>query len=384
MWNSSHTPTVDAKIYDAWANGYVPVNQAFAQAVVGEARNDHHSPLVMLHDYHLYLAAGYIREQLPDAVLQHFTHIPWPGPNYWHLLPSSIRQAIFESLCANDIVGLQTLRDVRNFLLTCQSFLDEAEVDYQRQTVWWNGHLTRVNYYPISIDVLGIKRLAYSPRVRQLEEKLKPFCGEKTIVRVDRAEPSKNIVRGFRAFDMFLTRYPQFLGRVKFLAFLVPSRTHLKQYQRYNQEINDLVQTINAKYGREDWQPIKVFFEHNYPQAIAGMRLYDALMVNSVIDGMNLVAKEGPIVNTRHGVLILSEGAGAHEQLGENALSVAPSDLESTTEALYKALTMPKEERERRAEALKSSVEREDLTMWLCRQFEDLRRLACQLRLLAI
>jgi len=163
---------------------------------------------------------------------------------------------------------------------------------------------------------------------------------------------------------------------------VVPSRSGIKQYERYTQEIFDSVEAINAKYGTEGWQPIKLFFENNYAQSIAGMRLYDVLLVNPVIDGMNLVAKEGPIVNARNGVLVLSESAGAYEQLKENVISVAPADLEETTQALYEALTMEPGEKKRRIEALKKSIEEEDITAWLYRQFRDLRNLACQLPML--
>jgi len=249
-------------------------------------------------------------------------------------------------------------------------------VDHRRATVWWDGHLTMVRSYPISIDVAELQRTVRSFRVREYEEKLKPLCGEMTLVRVDRAEPSKNIVRGFRAFDMLLEEHPEFRGRLSFLAFLVPSRTHIKQYQKYVSEINNQVESINSRYGTGGWKPIHVFFENNYLQAIAGMRLYDALLVNAVIDGMNLVAKEGPVVNQRDGVLILSDSVGAYEQLGKWAISVAPTDLEGTARALYEALTMSAEERKRRAQALRASVEQEDITLWLYRQFDDLMTLA--------
>lgn len=190
-------------------------------------------------------------------------------------------------------------------------------------------------------------------------------------MRVDRVEPSKNIIRGFRAFDMLLERYPQFRGKVKFIAFLVPTRTRLKVYQRYTQEVTEMIEAINNKYGTEEWHPIDYFYENNYVQAIAGMCLYDVLLVNSVVDGMNLVAKEGPTVNNRDGVLILSEAVGACEQLGRNALTVAATDLEGTTQALYTALTMPVDERSQRAAELKRSIEEQDVTDWLFHLLED-------------
>jgi len=371
MWSSSRTPNIDHRVHDAWENGYVPVNQAFAQAVIAEARRDKLPLIIILNDYHLYLASGYIRRQMPNVVIQHFIHIPWPSPRYWQLLPNSMRQAILRSLCTTDIVGLQTARDVLSFLHCCQSFIDEAKIDYKHQTVQINEHVVQIKAYPVSIDVAGLKKMVSSTMLKEYEEKLRPLYGEQTIVRVDRAEPSKNIIRGFRAFDMLLERYPQLVGKVKFIAFLVPTRTHLKPYQRYMQEVIQLIEAINNKYRNKEWHPIDFFYENNYIQAIAGMRLYDVLLVNAVIDGMNLVAKEGPTVNNRDGVLILSETVGACEQLGQSALTVAPADLEGTTQALYTALTMPPEERHKCAIRLKRSIKQEDMANWLLHLLGD-------------
>ena len=196
--------------------------------------------------------------------------------------------------------------------------------------------------------------------------------GASTIVRIDRAEPNKNVVRGFRAFELLLNRFPDLRGKVNFLAFLVPSRTHIRQYQRYMDEIGQLVNQINQKFGTDEWQPITTFMENNYTQAIAGMKLYDVLLVNSLIEGMNLVAKEGPVVNTRDGVLILSETSGAYEQLRDGAIPVSPTDVEGTMEALHAAITMPAEERRRRAASLAESVNRQDIIHWISRQLEDI------------
>jgi trehalose 6-phosphate synthase len=382
MWNSPYTPNVDAKVYDAWDNGYVAVNRAFAKAVIEEASHDRTPPFVMIHDYQLYLVGGYVRQEMPNAILQHFIHIPWPASSFWHLFPDPMRRAILESLCAADIVGLQTNRDVHYFLHSCEMFLDGAKVDYESHTVVRGGRKTQIASYPVSVDLAALHRIVRSPRVQEYEEKLRPYLGEQTIVRVDRAEPSKNIARGLKSFDMLLERYPQFVNKIKLICFVVPSRSGIKQYERYTQEIFDSVEALNAKYGREGWQPVRLFFENNYAQSIAGMRLYDVLLVNPVIDGMNLVAKEGPIVNARNGVLVLSESAGAYEQLKENVIAVAPADLEGTTQALYEALTMDPAGKKRRIEALRKSIEEEDIMAWLYHQFRDLRNLACQLPLL--
>ena len=376
MWNTPRAPNIGRATYEAWEDGYVPVNQAFARALVEEAERDARAPFIFIHDYHLYLAPGEVRRLLPDAPILHFTHIPWPGPRYWGILPAFMRRQIHENLCAANIVGFQTMRDVQNFLHGCESCLDGASVDYRACTVSRNGWLTQVTNYPISVDAAGLAQLAVSPEVEHYEKALRPLTRDFTIVRVDRAEPSKNIIRGFRAYESLLDRYPELRGKVAFLAFLVPSRTELPVYQTYTDELFEVVTAINDEYGSDDWQPIRVFYEENYAQAVAAMRLYDILLVNPIVDGMNLVAKEGPLVNTRDGVLVLSEMAGAHEQLGEYALSVSPTDIEGTVRALHAALRMHPDERRRRAAALRRVVQEEDVTFWMERQFRDLMALS--------
>ena len=373
MWNSPYNPNIDAAVHDAWEDGYVPVNQAFAQAIVDQAQGN--PSVVMLHDYHLYLAPAMVRQAVPEAIIQHFVHIPWPASRYWQLLPSYMLEGICYGLCSADIVGFQTPNDVRNFLDTCEAVLPDVEVDYETQAVHCKGRRTSVRTYPISINVEEIRRISCSPRALEYEKRLQPMCNEMTIMRVDRAEPSKNVVRGFRSFDLLLTRYPELRGRVTFLAFLVPSRTHIRQYQRYMEEIQQIIAQINTTHGTEDWTPVVTYLENNYTQAIAGMKLYDVLLVNSVIDGMNLVAKEGPVVNTRDGVLILSMGTGAHRQLREGAISVSPADIEGTMQAMYQALTMEGDERARRAACLRETVEQQDNVHWLESQLQDIQDL---------
>ena len=194
-------------------------------------------------------------------------------------------------------------------------------------------------------------------------------------MRIDRAEPNKNIVRGFKAYELLLSRHPELRGKVTFLAFLVPSRTHIRQYQRYMDEILQVVKQINDAFGNEEWQPIRTFIENNYTQAIAAMKLYDILLVNTIIEGMNLVAKEGPVVNNRDGVLILSVSSGVHHQLAEGALTISPTDIEGTMKALHQAVTMAPEDRKHRASLLVDSINREDITHWLCRQLTDIASL---------
>ncbi|MCH7841724.1 MAG: trehalose-6-phosphate synthase [Chloroflexi bacterium] len=375
MWNPPYNPNVDAAVHDAWETGYIPVNQAFANAVIEESRALEQAPLVIGHDYHLYLMPEFVRQGVPEAVIQHFIHIPWPTPQYWHMIPDYIIRRICESLCATDLLGFQTIGDVRCFLDTVEEFVPEVTVDRINHTVARDGRTTSVKVYPISINVEEVQRIANSPRALDYETRLSADAGEFTIVRIDRAEPNKNIVRGFRAYELMLTRYPELKGKVKFLAFLVPSRTHIRQYQRYMDEIQQVIQQINNNHGTEDWQPIVPFIENNYTQAIAGMKLYDVLLVNTIIEGMNLVAKEGPVVNNRDGVLVLSQSSGVHHQLADGAISVSPTDIEGTMEALHQAITMSAEDRKDRAARLVESVCREDINHWLYQQMHDISAL---------
>ena len=372
MWNPPYNPNVDAAVHDAWESGYIPVNQAFANAVIAEAQALEQAPIVIGHDYHLYLMPEFVRQGVPEAVIQHFVHIPWPTPQYWHMIPDYIIRRICESLCATDLLGFQTIGDVRCFLDTVEEFVPDVIVDRTSHTVARNGRTTSVKVYPISINVEEVQRIANTPRALDYENRLSADTGDVTIVRIDRAEPNKNIVRGFRAYELMLTRYPELKGRVKFLAFLVPSRTHIRQYQRYMDEIQQVIQQINNNHGTDDWQPIVPFIENNYTQAIAGMKLYDVLLVNTIIEGMNLVAKEGPVVNNRYGVLVLSHSSGVYHQLADGAISVSPTDIEGTMEALHQAITMSAKDRKDRAARMLNSVCREDINHWLYQQMHDI------------
>ena len=375
MWNPPHNPTVDASVHDAWQTGYVSVNEAFAKAVVAEARSHDLPPVVLGHDYHLYLLPELVRRDLPEAIIQHYIHVPWPTPLYWNLIPRHIVRRICESLCSADIVGFQTWQDRNCFLDTVYEFVPESRVDRASGVIELDGQCCYTRVYPGSINVAEVQHIADAPRTMEYEARLKRESGEATIVRIDRAEPNKNIVRGFRAYDQLLVTHPELKGRVKFLAFLVPSRTHLRQYQRYMDEVQQSIQQVNKNHGRCGWQPIVPYMENNYAQAIAGMKLYDTLLVNTLVEGMNLVAKEGPVVNNRDGVLVLSQSSGAYSQLADGALAVAPTDIEGTSEALYRAITMSAAERKQRASTLYRSICQNDNEDWLTRQMEDIAAL---------
>jgi trehalose 6-phosphate synthase len=379
MWDIPRAPLIDRATWEAWEDGYVVVNRLFAEAIAAQVRATHRPTLVMLQDYHLYLAARFLRDGMRPRErprVSHFIHIPWPGPEYWRILPPAMRQAILDGLCAVDILGFQTHEDGLNFIRTCQSHLPRAHVKYQKGRVWYRNHATHVRDFPISIDVKALRELAGSQEVAEYRAEIQALVDDRQlIVRIDRIEPSKNIVRGFRAFEEMLDLYPEHRGRVKFLALLVPSRMQVDEYLDYLDDLMATAGRVNAKYGDGEWEPVRVLVGESYPRAVAALQLYDVLLVNAIADGMNLVAKEGPIVNQKHGALILSELTGARQQLEPGALVISPCDVYATAEALHQALIMPPEERRERAERLRWLIEHEDINAWLRCQLETIAEL---------
>ena len=375
MWNLPERPVIDATLMRAWDRGYLAMNEAFARAVLSQVRGDR-SPRVMLHDYHLYCAAETIRKERPRAVLSHFTHIPWPPSSMWQTIAPPIRERIATGLLANDVVGFHTARYAHNFLRTVESFVPDATVDYDASTVRRRRRTTHVRAYPISIDVEATRRIAASRAARTRADQLLGATRERVIVRVDRLEPSKNILRGFLAYEVLLQRRPRLRGRISFLAFLVPSRTGLREYGDYGRTVQNAVDRINARFGRAGWRPVQIFYENDYAQALAGLSIADVVLVNPLVDGMNLVAKEAVVVSGRDAALVLSETAGAFDQMSDGALAVAPADVVGTAEALEAGLEMDRDERRHRLSTLRRGVEREDITWWLRRQLEDLAEIA--------
>ena len=228
--------------------------------------------------------------------------------------------------------------------------------------------------YPLPIDAAATCRVADSERTREFEEHLLARRRDHLILRVDRADLSKNVLRGFSAFDLFLEQHPEFRERVTFVAQLMPSRTDVPEYAEYLERIEALVAVVNHRHGTTDWMPIQLKLRDDLEEAVAAYKHYDVLLVNAMFDGMNLVAKEGPAVNTRNGVSILSENTGAHEELGEHALSVNPFDIQETADSIHAALTMPESEREQRWRGLLSTITARDPGDWIDDQLEDIRK----------
>jgi trehalose 6-phosphate synthase len=376
LYTLAYEPTIDDELIDAWQNGYRVVNEAFADAVVAQTEG-YSRPVVMLQDYHLYLAAAAIRARRPDSLLLHFNHIPWPATDWWMVLPQGLRRAICEGLLANDIVGLQTDRYASNFLDSVEAFVRDARVDPSGRHVRWRGRTIWVRAYPISIDPDSLSAFARGPdvarRKAELRDRLERAGNPKLIVRVDRLEPSKNVLRGFLAFEALLKRRPDMRKRVRFLAIQSISRENVPEYARYAAEVREVVARVNGM-ADPDSAPIWLLDGTDYALAIAALSLADVVLVNPVVDGMNLVAKETAIVS--RAALVLSETAGAAEQLAADSLVVAAADVAGTAEMLEVGLEMSEEDRARRLKRLRASVRDEDLEWWLTRQLRDLAAVA--------
>ena len=372
LWALAYAPDIDAALHHAWDDGYVPVNASFADAVLAELEAEPDSA-VFFHDYHLYLAPRLVREQRPDTPLAHFVHIPWPEPDLWRVLPEPIRSAIHEGLLANDVVGFHAERWRLNFMRSSRDLVD-CECNFETNVLTFDGGRTHAVARPISIDAAEFAELAESDSVRLLEAELAERRPEFLVLRVDRTDPSKNVVRGFKAFEYYLDAHPEMHGRVSMLALLDPSRQDIPEYAEYLGAIQRAARHANDRFQREGWTPIDLRIEDNFKLSVAAYKQYDVLLVNAIYDGLNLVAKEGPLVNERDGVLILSENAGAHEELNEWALSVNPFDVEAQAEAIHAAIQMAPEERRARHDGIRDYVREHDVGAWLETQLADLDR----------
>ncbi len=375
LWDLSNAPDIRRNETEAFEFGYNEVNEDLARSVLEEIE-DVSQPVVMVHDYHLYTLPAMIRRVRPDVFLHHFVHIPWSQSDSWRVLPSMMRREIFDGILANDIIGFHTRSYRRNFLQCCEDLLG-LDVDHEGGVVCCkDGREVWVRAYPLPIDAAASPAVARRQRSRHFEEELLRRRREFLILRVDRADLSKNVLRGFSAFDLFLEQHPEFRERVTFIAQLMPSRTDVPEYAEYLERIEAVVAVVNHRHGSPDWMPIQLKLRDDLEEAVAAYKHYDVLIVNAMFDGMNLVAKEGPIVNERFGVSILSENTGAHEELGEYALSVNPFDLQELADSIHAALTMPESERKRRHEGLRSIITARNPGDWIDDQLADIHRKA--------
>jgi trehalose 6-phosphate synthase len=366
LWELPYAPRIDAAFHQAWAEGYVAVNESFADAVAAELERTP-AAAVFFHDYHLYLAPRMVRERRPDTALMHFVHVPWPQPDYWRILPKEARGAIHDGLMANDVVGFHTDRWRRNFIYSVRELLGE---DATAKTVT----------APISVDAAEFVELAQSEAVLSAEREITASRPEKLVVRVDRTDPSKNIVRGFRAFELYLDAHPEMHRRVGMLALLDPSRQEIPEYAEYLGAIQREARRVNDRFQQSGWRPIDLEIADNFQKSVAAYKQFDVLLVNAIFDGMNLVAKEAPLVNERDGVVVLSENAGAHAELGDWALTVNPFDVAGQAEAIARALSMHGGERHERLAAIRAHVREHDLNRWTDTLLAALDRVAAPAR----
>jgi len=372
LYTLPYEPNVDEGLVKAWQDGYRVVNRLLGEAAVAAA-GDARRPVVLLQDYHLYLAAEAIRARRPESLLLHFNHIPWPAVDSWMILPQALRRVICEGLLANDIVGLQTDRYATNFLQAVDAFVRDARVDPAGRHVRWRGRTVWVRAYPISIDPEALAEFARGAEVgrrrQALEERLERAGRPRLIVRVDRLEPSKNVLRGFLAYEALLKRRPEMRQNVRFLAIQSVSRDKVPEYARYAAAVREVVARVNGL-ADPDQAPIWLLDGSQYALAIAALQLADVVLVNPVVDGMNLVAKEAVVVGDA--ALVLSETAGAAEQLAADSLMVSAADVAGTSAMLERALEMTRDERLHHLRRLRASVRNEDLAWWLARQLRDL------------
>jgi trehalose 6-phosphate synthase len=350
LFELARRPRFDRRFAEAW-DGYVAFNARFAEAVVERAPA---GAVVLVQDYHLALLAPLVRRARPDVRLVHFSHTPFAGPDWLSVLPDPYRAQLLAGMAANDACGFHTERWRQSFRASCAAFGVAAPT-------------TAVT--PLGPDADDLEQVASGEACAAARERLRAEVGDRRLlVRVDRIELSKNLLRGFHAYDDLLEYHPEWRGQVVFAAFVYPSREGLPEYLAYRQEIELLAARINGRWGGPDWTPVVLDTDDDFPRSVAALSLYDVLLVNPLRDGMNLVAKEGPLVNERDGVLVLSSEAGAWDELVDGALGVHPYDVVGTSEALHQALTLEPSERARRAKLLAGAVRRRGPKEWLADQ----------------
>jgi len=350
LWSLPNQPTFDHDFRQAW-EAYRQVNAAFADAVIDTAPA---GDVVLVKDYHLALLAPAVRANRPDLRLVHFSHTPFGNTDVARVLPSDVRVELFDGMTANHACGFHTGRWARTFVEACNDAI---------------GHAPPTFVSPLASDVGDLEASAVMPATSDAAEELSQLVGDRSfLVRVDRIELSKNIVRGFRAFDLFLADHPEWRERVVFGAFVYPSREALPDYQEYAIEVRSVIDEINVRWGTPSWTPIHFEGSDDYPRSVAALQRYDVLLVNPLRDGLNLVAKEGPILNQRNGVVVLSTEAGVWDEVGDAALPVHPYDVEQTASQLHRALTMSAEQRASHARAMRQLATARTPADWLADQ----------------
>ncbi|MFF9117233.1 trehalose-6-phosphate synthase [Streptomyces massasporeus] len=358
LYQTPLEPVFDAEFRRQWAS-YEAYNRAFAEALAEEAAP---GAAVVVQDYHLTLVPGMLRELRPDLRIGHFSHTPWAPPEYFRMLPDDVAGQVLRGMLGADRLGFLTERWAEAFTACAERFA---------------GGLggTRVGVHGLGADADFLRKRAHEPDVEERMAALRQEIGEgrRTIVRVDRTELSKNIVRGLLAYRRLLEAHAEWRERVVHVAFAYPSRQDLAVYRDYTAEVQRLADEINAEYGTLGWTPVLLNLKDDFARSLAAYRLADVALVNPIRDGMNLVAKEVPVVSDGGCALVLSREAGAHEELGEDAITVNPYDVTGTATALHEALSMGPEERGERSKRLAAAATALPPAQWFVDQLDALR-----------
>ncbi len=386
LYDIPRTPVFDAGFRRQW-EAYTAYNRAFAEALAEEAGP---GACVLVQDYHLALVPGLLRALRPDLRIAHFTHTPWASPEFLRMLPDDIRVQLLWGMLGADRLGFHTAEWAAAFIAGAHVDDASGEADgyhrkdgprgvvHRRAAADGSGlgdrRFTEVAVYPLGVDGDELRRLAHQPEVDDRLAALRAEVGDcKAIVRVDRTELSKNIVRGLLAYRELLMVHPEWRGRVVHLASAYPSRQDLEVYRSYTAAVRELAAEINEEFGVGGWQPVLLSVRDDFARSLAAYRMADVALVNPVRDGMNLVAKEVPVVSESGCVLVLSTGAGAYGELREHALTVNPYDVTQTAAALHEALSMPAGDRLERTKALAAAATALPPAQWFTAQLTALR-----------
>jgi trehalose 6-phosphate synthase len=360
-------PAFDASFRRAWA-AYRSYNSAFAEALAEDAAP---GARVLIQDYHLTLAARLLRELRPDLRIAHFTHTPWAPPEYFRLLPDEVARETLLGMLGADHAGFHSPRWSQAFASCCREVLGATCEDKADGTidVTYEGHTTQLAIHALGVDAEDLRERASQDDVNTRYLANREALGDRqAIVRVDRTELSKNIGRGLLAYAELLRRYPEWLGKVVHVASAYPSRHDLPAYREYTGQVQRLAEDIEDEFGTDDWQPVILHVTDDYARSLALYRAGDVLLCNPVRDGMNLVAKEVPVLSERGCTVVLSKEAGAADELGADALLVNPFDVSSTADALDAALRMPVAERRERTDRMAKIASRLPPSRWLADQ----------------
>ncbi|MFI1262620.1 MULTISPECIES: alpha,alpha-trehalose-phosphate synthase (UDP-forming) [Streptomyces] len=381
LYQTPLEPVFDAEFRAQWA-AYETYNAAFADALAESAAD---GAAVLVQDYHLALVPGMLRERRPDLRIAHFSHTPWAPAEYFAILPDDIQRQLVLGILGADRANFLTRRWAENFLACAQTGLggqcervrpEDGAPGIVALVPERKARTTWIGVHGLGADAAFLRERAHRPDVEERMAALRAQIGgpdRKTIVRVDRTELSKNIVRGLLAYRQLLADRPEWRERVVHVAFAYPSRQDLAVYRDYTAEVERVAGEINAEYGTPGWQPVVLHVKDDFARSLAAYRLADVALVNPIRDGMNLVAKEIPVVSDAGCALVLSREAGAHEELGAHALTVNPYDVTGTAEALHEALSMDEGERAARCERLAAAATALPPARWFLDQLHELR-----------